>query len=276
MLNVAFIFLSQLLLFGSFTEDETKSQFGQSSKDTKKRGLKELQVDLTGPVQESSSGSFDELSIQFGSEPSIQFGTVEAPKVSVSSDIQKNNEDRTVDPANNFMGVDLKQNGDVYQPVHSYSNGSKETNKIDLDFPFLHVSRDKDAALNESRTLSSRTLDGVSSKGVNLNGTSRPELYDGPVVAFASLLPRGLINSGNLCFLNATLQALLACSPFVQLLLEIRTNNVPKVDMDALNLIFIHDVSLFEIRFSYLQTNIIRFVKFLDWIPHSSGIFEVH
>ncbi|CAN7119720.1 unnamed protein product, partial [Brassica rapa subsp. narinosa] len=32
------------------------------------------------------------------------------------------------------------------------------------------------------------------------------------------LTPRGLINAGNLCFLNATLQALLSCSPFVQLL----------------------------------------------------------
>lgn len=46
---------------------------------------------------------------------------------------------------------------------------------------------------------------------------------------FSGLLPRGLINLGNLCFLNSTLQALLSCSPFVQLVLDLKTRNVPKV-----------------------------------------------
>ena len=43
------------------------------------------------------------------------------------------------------------------------------------------------------------------------------------------LMPRGLINSGNLCFLNATLQALLSCSPFACLLQELRNHDIPKV-----------------------------------------------
>ncbi|PQQ02121.1 uncharacterized protein Pyn_01297 [Prunus yedoensis var. nudiflora] len=51
---------------------------------------------------------------------------------------------------------------------------------------------------------------------------------NGPVTVATVLLPRGLINSGNLCFLNSTLQALLSCSPFVQLLQELRTRKVPK------------------------------------------------
>ncbi|BFG34892.1 hypothetical protein CerSpe_211660 [Prunus speciosa] len=51
---------------------------------------------------------------------------------------------------------------------------------------------------------------------------------NGPVTVATVLLPRGLINSGYLCFLNATLQALLSCSPFVQLLQELRTRKVPK------------------------------------------------
>lgn len=46
---------------------------------------------------------------------------------------------------------------------------------------------------------------------------------------FRGLLPRGLINLGNLCFLNSTLQALLSCSPFVQLVWDLKTRNVPKV-----------------------------------------------
>ncbi|KAL1545274.1 ubiquitinyl hydrolase 1 [Salvia divinorum] len=52
---------------------------------------------------------------------------------------------------------------------------------------------------------------------------------DAPVVDAQGITPRGLINSGNLCFLNATLQALLACFPFIQLLLGLRKRNIPKV-----------------------------------------------
>ncbi|ESQ54103.1 hypothetical protein EUTSA_v10025311mg [Eutrema salsugineum] len=46
--------------------------------------------------------------------------------------------------------------------------------------------------------------------------------------------PRGLINAGNLCFLNATLQALLSCSPFVQLLQGIQLQNIPKAESPTL------------------------------------------
>lgn len=40
------------------------------------------------------------------------------------------------------------------------------------------------------------------------------ELHQTPL----ALLPRGLINKGNWCYINATLQALVACSPFVHLM----------------------------------------------------------
>ncbi|KAL5056522.1 hypothetical protein RYX36_037204 [Vicia faba] len=48
------------------------------------------------------------------------------------------------------------------------------------------------------------------------------------VMDVKELLPRGLINSGNLCFLSETVHDLLVCSPFVQLLQELRTCNIPK------------------------------------------------
>ncbi|KAL8192734.1 hypothetical protein R6Q57_027182 [Mikania cordata] len=48
------------------------------------------------------------------------------------------------------------------------------------------------------------------------------------------LLPRGLINSGNMCYLNATLQSLLSCSPVVQLLQGIRTRIIHKTDYPIL------------------------------------------
>ncbi|KAL4592195.1 hypothetical protein LXL04_005182 [Taraxacum kok-saghyz] len=59
------------------------------------------------------------------------------------------------------------------------------------------------------------------------------------------LLPRGLVNSGNLCFLNATLQALLACSPFVHLLQELRIRNIPKIGYPTLHA-FVEFISGFD------------------------------
>ncbi|KAK1294900.1 Ubiquitin carboxyl-terminal hydrolase 24 [Acorus calamus] len=61
-----------------------------------------------------------------------------------------------------------------------------------------------------------------------------------------SLLPRGLINSGNLCFLNATLQALLSCSPFAQFLQDLRSRNIPKTSFPTLHA-FVEFVSGFGV-----------------------------
>lgn len=46
--------------------------------------------------------------------------------------------------------------------------------------------------------------------------------------------PRGLKNAGNLCFLNATLQALLSCAPFFQLLQTLRFRDIPEVGYPTL------------------------------------------
>ncbi|KAA8528063.1 hypothetical protein F0562_035068 [Nyssa sinensis] len=68
---------------------------------------------------------------------------------------------------------------------------------------------------------------------------------DGPSATVRNLLPRGLVNFGNLCFLNATLQALLACSPFVLLLQELRTCNIPKIRYPTLHA-FVEFISDFD------------------------------
>lgn len=48
-----------------------------------------------------------------------------------------------------------------------------------------------------------------------------------------TFLPRGLVNLGNLCFLNATLQALLSCTPFLELLHELRHRAIPEVPAES-------------------------------------------
>ncbi|CAN6919076.1 unnamed protein product [Brassica oleracea] len=55
-----------------------------------------------------------------------------------------------------------------------------------------------------------------------------------PAPPLKDFTPRGLINAGNLCFLNATLQALLSCSPFVQLLQGIQLQDIPKDESPTL------------------------------------------
>lgn len=54
--------------------------------------------------------------------------------------------------------------------------------------------------------------------------TSKPESK-----ASVRLQPRGLINTGNSCFANATLQALLSCPPFLNLLASIKSRTIPQV-----------------------------------------------
>ncbi|KAF0907381.1 hypothetical protein E2562_015873 [Oryza meyeriana var. granulata] len=60
------------------------------------------------------------------------------------------------------------------------------------------------------------------------------------------LLPCGLKNTGNICFLNASLQALLSCLPFVQLLQDLRNRSMPKAGYPALHA-FVEFISQFDV-----------------------------
>ncbi|KAF6999620.1 hypothetical protein CFC21_015622 [Triticum aestivum] len=60
------------------------------------------------------------------------------------------------------------------------------------------------------------------------------------------LLPHGLKNTGNICFLNATLQAFLSCFPFVQLVQGLRNRSIPKAGYPTLSA-FIELVSQFDV-----------------------------
>ncbi|RAL38984.1 hypothetical protein DM860_014810 [Cuscuta australis] len=71
------------------------------------------------------------------------------------------------------------------------------------------------------------------------------EASNGSARIIKFLQPRGLVNLGNLCFLNATLQALLSCSPFVQLLQDLRTRDIPETGYPTLHA-FVEFISDFD------------------------------
>ena len=133
------------------------------------------------------------------------------------------------------QSVNVKVNGDVENSLHCsiIGNGSKGTTKED---ELTESVLDDQVGSLEKLRLTSQDHNVVSLKHGSLNGTSHGNLqkhcekaFDGPVKTVEDLQPRGLINSGNLCFLNATLQALLSCPPLVKLLLELKSHSISKV-----------------------------------------------
>lgn len=87
---------------------------------------------------------------------------------------------------------------------------------------------------------------------VNHSNTSNSSLASltsnasgGTEITVKRLQPRGLVNTGNLCFLNATLQALLSCSPFFQLLQTLKSREIPQVGYPTLHA-FVEFVVKFE------------------------------
>ncbi|XVE69524.1 hypothetical protein DITRI_Ditri09bG0159000 [Diplodiscus trichospermus] len=114
-------------------------------------------------------------------------------------------------------------------------------NAESIDVTPLHLLINECRPLNDFQLSKFCALESGSLEGRDQNGmidTSLVCSVQGDIQKAAkvskTLLPRGLINSGNLCFLNATLQALLSCSRFVRLLQQLRLRNIPKVGYPTL------------------------------------------
>lgn len=73
-----------------------------------------------------------------------------------------------------------------------------------------------------------------SAQVTELTGESWLRSLNEAEVSGKRLQPRGLINTGNLCFLNATLQALLSCTPFVHLLHTLHAREISQVGYPTL------------------------------------------
>ncbi|KAI3716682.1 hypothetical protein L1987_67724 [Smallanthus sonchifolius] len=218
-----------VFMFGSFTEDETKSL---------RRSPEENDVQFM-------FGSLDAAtlrSVGFNNRPT----EIEITKKSQPSKlVKKSNTDEFA-----------YKNGNIHDSSSiSFSNGIKEYEQKDEELPVSFVpgvdqsispqcvtEADNDSSVNqgnETYVRSFETLDVIDTKDNILS----PSVI--PYTTAIDLLPRGLVNSGNLCFLNANLQALLACSPFVHLLQELRTRNIPEVGYPTLHA-FVEFISSFD------------------------------
>ena len=221
-----------MLVFGSFSEDETRSLLlkqssGNAKKPVEKRELQFGSVNfVTGKSLDSHHG-----------ESSRQLDSPKEPNVlPLSNMLKKDNELKSVKISNEHLPAALqtpKENGTIDDSSHGlpHINGEK-VKPDDIGSTSLLISQNEDGPSNQflSLKLQNSELNGDDAdSSVFLAEDDFQKTSNGPVMSSRNLLPRGLINSGNLCFLHATLQALLSCSPFVQLLQELRTRNIPKV-----------------------------------------------
>eukprot|EP00257_Ricinus_communis_P013404 XP_015570827.1 ubiquitin carboxyl-terminal hydrolase 24 isoform X2 [Ricinus communis] len=233
----------KVLVFGSFTEDETKSWQANKSSENDKKPVQKKELQF-GSLNFATGITFGD----FSSESSRQPGSTNGKVSFQSTNPHKKEKDVkiAINPEPSVLGSP-KQNGSIADITHSVTlaNGVKGLKTESLDLASLHLSQNEDSPINLSQSSNFHVLDSGAVKGGDLDGINNNSLVyvenentrkpcDEPVAAVRNLLPRGLINSGNLCFLNASLQALLSCSPFVQLLQNLRTRNIPKVGFPTL------------------------------------------
>ncbi|PUZ73315.1 hypothetical protein GQ55_2G464400 [Panicum hallii var. hallii] len=263
----------KMLLFGSFTEDETKLFQGQPLKSPTKSATKSWEH----PEIQFGSLNFSVLSLQKASSPIAKGVVLPAKSADAQSSVitRKNacsNKKEAIGPsfpnggpvlANGCPPVNVSPNNGVLEnvrkmeavvppampvvpPVVTAKSISNET-------PHAVPEVDK----NGTKSTQNRKLDKV--KEITENGSP---IFDTPIVAAPAdevvtslnkkasqnmpLLPHGLRNTGNICFLNATLQALLSCSPFVHLLQDLRNRSIPKVGYPTLSA-FVEFLSQFDV-----------------------------
>ncbi|KAJ4840292.1 hypothetical protein Tsubulata_023416 [Turnera subulata] len=228
-----------LLVFGSFTEDETKSLLKKKSDGNVEKNQVEKKELQFGSLNFGTGITFGSLH----SESNKQ--VVGSANGKVVSQLPKP-EKKETELTPGVLGAP-KENGSIGGSSHGspLSNGVKDLRTDNISFTSLSLSENEDVPgvighrhgsnFHILEDIKDEEQDGESVDSlVYAKREDRPEVTNGPVAAVKDLLPRGLINSGNLCFLNATLQALLSCAPFVQLLQELRNRSIPKAGFPIL------------------------------------------
>lgn len=256
MYAVFFIFILvcscfQVVVFGSFTEDEARLFQQQSQKDVSEQN--ELQFGSLDFATVRSLGAFKVQSKQNGSPHGSED---DWPSKLVTIEEKLKNE--TADDLKRISG-NAKSNGtpeDQSSCCFPLSNGVSNHEETNIELSSMCISLNKtgngmslripkdgfDYTRSADDTIVAASKNSIQNESHIGSSTFVASKDDFPptfteqgtaaeTLPAKNLLPRGLINSGNLCFLNATLQALLSCPSFVQLLQKLRTRNIPKVSI---------------------------------------------
>ncbi|KAI8526133.1 hypothetical protein RHMOL_Rhmol13G0285100 [Rhododendron molle] len=218
-----------VLIFGSFTEDEIKSLQGQSPKTDIEIRFGSIDSETLKSVGIFST-KLSEVNHTAGCIPKLvnkknaaTCSTVESTALIAATTIDENGSVHhrcSVNCSDGIQGL-IIPNVELTHSCFS-ENVSNFSNEFSGEHHFGEiVTIPSNLIANEPLVSSSEGVDLVNSRE-NILETS-----NGRTAAVRNLLPRGLVNLGNLCFLNATLQALLSCPPFVLLLQELRTRDIP-------------------------------------------------
>lgn len=232
----------KVLVFGSFTEDETKSLLGKQSPGKVEKPVEKIELRF-GSLNFGTGITFGNFDTTLNTQLASANGNVTSQSKSL---VMKENDVKVAKEGDGVLGSP-RENGSIGNSNHgsSLSNGVDVLKTESIDLTSLHLSEKEDGPASPLQSSSFHVLDSEGIKDGDHDGTTNDssihvrkedvwKANDGPLPAVKSLLPRGLINTGNLCFLNATLQALLSCSPFVQLLQELRIRDIPKVGFPTL------------------------------------------
>lgn len=232
----------KVLVFGSFTEDETKSLLGKQSPGKVEKPVEKIELRF-GSLNFGTGITFGNFDTTLNTQLASANGNVTSQS---KSSVMKEKDVKVAKKGDGVLGSP-RENGSIGNSSHgsSLSNGVDVLKTESIDLTSLHLSEKEDGPASPLQSSSFHVLDSEGIKDGDHDGTSNDssihvrkedvwKATDGPLPAVQSLLPRGLINTGNLCFLNATLQALLSCSPFVQLLQELRIRDIPKVGFPTL------------------------------------------
>lgn len=222
-------FYHQVLIFGSFTEEELRSLQHEPSRNNTEitfGSLDSATLRSVGISNTSLSEIYSPKGYELLRPPRIE-NTFRTPRNTENTShlevpfVQKNGCSNDTSPIERYMTKELKSaclNSD------NSCDLSNDSNQQSIQQP----SRERVTKL--SSFLDDVVLDD-STEGFDTvdSNKSIAQTANGPNSIPKNFLPRGLVNLGNLCFLNATVQALLSCSPFFELLCDLRNHNIPEV-----------------------------------------------
>ncbi|MCO5608853.1 hypothetical protein L7F22_063071 [Adiantum nelumboides] len=204
----------------------------------------------------------DFISIESGKEaftvPCNGDTAISTNKHHVRNGCSSNEAEMTIEPLERVVGMtslstvnlDLRHEGLLFEsnastPCVGTPRGRVGFNNETLVSPAKGIGKTWAAMLDDEgiespQAQGSKTGEGISLEDnrpmqvIELSGDLWLQSLKEAEVAGKRLQPRGLVNNGNLCFLNATLQALLSCSLFVHLLHTLQARGVPVVGYPTL------------------------------------------